>query len=205
MNLAIFGATGATGRHLVEQALDAGHQVRALVRHADGLPVAHPRLRIVVGTLAQPAIVGSVVQGADAVISVFGARKGDASAICTEGARSIMQAMTTAGARRLVALSAYGASETRHASLFIRFIRKLIAAKMRDKDGMEALVRDSGLDWTLVRPPILTNGARSGSYRAGTALKPGVAGRLSRADLAAFMLREAGEGNYIRQALVVSQ
>ncbi|MDQ1922035.1 NAD(P)-dependent oxidoreductase [Massilia pseudoviolaceinigra] len=205
MNLAIFGATGATGRHLVEQALDAGHQVRALVRSADGLPIAHPRLRIVVGTFAQPAIVGGVVQGADAVISVLGARKGEACAICTEGARSIVQAMNTAGVQRLVALSAYGASETRNASLFIRFIRKIIAAKMRDKDGMEALVRDSELDWTLVRPPILTNGERSGSYRAGTALQPGVTGRLSRADLAAFMLREAGEGNYIGQAVVVSR
>ncbi|ATQ77305.1 nucleoside-diphosphate sugar epimerase [Massilia violaceinigra] len=205
MNLAIFGATGATGRHLVEQALEAGHQVRALVRNADGLPIAHPRLRIVVGMLAQPAIVSGVAQGADAVICVLGARKGEASAICTEGARSILQAMNTAGARRLVALSAYGASETRNASLFIRFIRKVIAAKMRDKDGMEALVRDSELDWTLVRPPVLTNGERSGRYRAGTALKPGVTGRLSRADLAAFMLREAAEGTYIGQAVVVSR
>ncbi|NHZ80247.1 NAD(P)H-binding protein [Massilia sp. CCM 8695] len=201
MKLAMFGATGATGRHLVEQALQAGHEVRALVRNADAWSGAHPRLQIIAGTFAQPAIVGDVVRGADAVISVLGARKGDASAVCTGGMRSIVQAMNVAGVQRLVALSAHGASETRKASLFIRFLRKLIAAKMR----MEALVRDSALDWTLVRPPMLTDGARRGGYRAGTGLMPGFAGRLSRADLAAFMLQEAGEGNYIRQAVMVSQ
>ncbi|MDM5181171.1 NAD(P)H-binding protein [Massilia sp. DJPM01] len=205
MKLAMFGATGATGRHLVEQALQAGHEVRALVRNADAWSGAHPRLQIIAGTFAQPAIVGDVVRGADAVISVLGPRKGDASAVCTGGMRSIVQAMNAAGVQRLVALSAYGASETRNASLFIRFVRKLIAAKMRDKDGMEALVRDSALDWTLVRPPMLTDGARRGGYRAGTGLMPGIAGRLSRADLAAFMLQEAGEGSYIRQAVMVSQ
>jgi putative NADH-flavin reductase len=205
MKLALFGASGATGRHLVEQALQAGHEVVALVRGRDAFPEPRQRLRLVVGSLADPALVRSVVQGADAVISVLGARKGEASTICADGAHGIVQAMQAAGTRRLLALSAYGASETGTASLFIRLVRKLIAAKMRDKDRMEALVRASALDWTLVRPPVLTNGARSAAYRSGTALKPGVAGRLSRADLAAFMLHEAQQGQYIGAAVVVSR
>lgn len=205
MKLALFGASGATGRHLLGQALAAGHEVRALVRNAGAMSVTHPRLQLVAGTLAQPDAVQAVVQGTDAVISVLGARKGDASPVCTDGMHSILQAMNATGARRLLALSAYGASETRHASLFIRLVRKIIAAKMRDKDSMEALVRDSSLDWTLVRPPVLTNSAPAGGYRAGAKLEPGLAGRLSRADLAAFMLREALEGHYIGQAVVVSQ
>ena len=203
MKLAIFGATGGTGRHLVDEALQAGHQVRALVR-TPGTFAAHPSLEVASGTLAQADLVAATVRGADAVISVLGARKGEAAPICTDGIRSIVQAMGAAGTRRLLALSTYGASETRHASWFIRFVRMAIAAKMRDKDGMEALVRTSMLDWTLVRPPMLTDGARSGAWRAGTALVPGMGARLSRADLAAFLLQEALAGQYVGQAVVVS-
>ncbi|NHZ32732.1 NAD(P)-dependent oxidoreductase [Massilia rubra] len=204
MKLAVFGASGGVGRHAVAQALQAGHEITALVRSASAIPIAHPRLHIVVGTFAQPDAVKEVVQGADAVISVLGVRKGDTSAVCTDGMRGIVQAMNAAGARRLVALSAYGASETRNASLFIRFVRRIIAAKMRDKDSMEILVRASALDWTLVRPAMLTNGKRRGGYRAAPTLTPGLFAGLSRADLAAFMLHECSEDAYLRQAVTVS-
>ncbi|OEZ55437.1 NAD(P)-dependent oxidoreductase [Duganella sp. HH105] len=204
MRLAIFGATGATGRHLVEQALQAGHEVRALTRSPQALPLRDPRLQVIAGSLDDEAALRSTLSGADAVISVLGARRGDAAPVCTDGMRSILPAMQAAGVRRLVALSAYGAAETRDASLFIRFVRKVIAAKMRDKDGMEALVRASGADWTLVRPPALTNGKPGGVWRAGATLRPGWSGRLARADLAAFMLREAERGAYIGAAPVVS-
>ncbi len=205
MKLTIFGATGSTGRHLVQQALRAGHEVTAFTRTPGGLPIQHPGLRIAVGTLDQDAAMRDAVRGADAVISVLGLRNNEAGAVCTDGARGILKAMGATGARRLIALSAYGASETRRDSLFIRFVRKVIAQKMRDKDNMEELVRGSGTDWTLVRPPALTDGKATNSYRAGTGLKPGMTGRLSRADLAAFILQEAAEGAYIRKAPLVMQ
>lgn len=205
MKLAMFGASGATGRHLLQLALDAGHTVTVLLRSADSLSIHHPALTAIVGRLDQPATVQSVVQGADAVISVLGARKGGAQTICSDAMRSIVPAMQATGSRRLIALSAYGASETSKASCFIRFVRMVIADKMRDKDAMEALVRASGTDWTLVRPPALTNGQASGRYRSGTGLRPGIAGRLSRADLAAFILQTAESGNFIGQAPVVSR
>ncbi|MQA39918.1 NAD(P)-dependent oxidoreductase [Rugamonas aquatica] len=204
MKLAIFGATGATGRHLVELALQAGHDVRALTRSPQALPLRDPRLHVIAGSLDDEAALHSALSGADAVISVLGTRRGDASPVCTDGMRSILPAMQAAGVRRLVALSAYGASETHDATLFIRFVRKVIAAKMRDKDGMEALVRASGTDWTLVRPPALTNGKPGGAWRTGAALRPGWSARLARADLAAFMLREAERGDYVGAAPVVS-
>ena len=144
-----------------------------------------------------------MVQGADAVITLLGARKGGAQTICSDAMRSIVPAMQAKGVRRLIALSAYGAAESRNASWFIRFVRMVIADKMRDKDAMEALVRASGTDWTLVRPPALTNGEASGRYRSGTGLRPGITARLPRADLAAFILRSAESGSFIGQAPVV--
>ncbi len=204
MKLALFGATGATGRHLLEQALTRGHHVTALARDAASLPTDHPGLTVVLGHIAQPEAVLRVVRGQDAVISVLGVRDGGPVTICSDGARAIIAAMRTAGTRRLIALSAYGASETRHASLLIRFVRAVIADKMRDKDAMEALVRDSGLDWTLVRPPILTNGAASGTYRAGAAPRMAAFARIARADVAHFLLREAAEAADIGQAVIVT-
>lgn len=204
MKLAIFGASGATGRHLLQLALDAGHTVTVLVRSADSLPLKHPALTAVVGRIDQLETVESIVQGADAVISVLGARKGGAQTICSDAMRSIVPAMHAVGVHRLIALSAYGAAETRNASWFIRFVRMAIADKMRDKDAMEALVRASDTDWTLVRPPALTNSEATGRYRSGTGLRPGITGRLPRADMAAFILHTAESGEFIGQAPVVS-
>lgn len=204
MKLAIFGASGATGRLLVQQALAAGHHVSVLLRSPDSLPIDDVRLQRIVGQLDQPDAVAAVVQGADAVISVLGMRKGGAQTVCTDGIRSILPAMQQTGTQRLIALSAYGALETQQHSWFIRLVRKLISEKMRDKDGMEQLVRASTTDWTLVRPPALTNGAATGAYRASTELRPGLTGRLSRADLAGFMLGVAESGRYLHQAPVVS-
>jgi uncharacterized protein YbjT (DUF2867 family) len=221
MKLAVFGASGATGRQLVQQALEAGHSIAVLVRTAASLPVEHARLRRVVGALDDADAVRSVVDGADAVISVLGVRnvrnvrKGSAPTVCSDGIRSILPAMDRTGVRRLVALSAYGASETRHASWFIRLVRCVIGAKMRDKDAMEQLVRASATDWTLVRPPALHHGKSSGktgsriskiagaNYRAGAPLRPGVTARLARADLGAFILQTVEQGNYIGAAPIV--
>jgi putative NADH-flavin reductase len=204
MKLAIFGASGATGRLLVQQALAAGHDVTVLLRSAGSLTLEGARLQRIVGQLDNPDTVAAVVQGADAVISVLGVRKSGSPTVCTDAIRSILQAMYRTGVLRLVALSAYGALETQHDSWLIRLIRKIISAKMRDKDGMETLVRASSMGWTLVRPPALTNGATTGNFRAGTGLRPGVAGLLSRSDLAGFMLKVAESGDYLHQAPIVS-
>lgn len=204
MKLAIFGASGATGRHLVQQALARQHEVKVLIRHVDSLPDQHERLTRVVGSLDNPLVVQSVIEGADAVISVLGARKGEAQTVCSDGIRSILVAMQTSNVHRLIALSAFGAGETHDASMFIRFVRTVISEKMRDKDEMEKSVKASAVDWTLVRPPRLTNGEASGQYRADMTLKPGISGSISRADLAGFILQAAEKSSFIHQAPIVA-
>jgi len=203
MKLAIFGASGATGRHLVNQALSSGHSVTALVRTPDSLQVNHVGLKLIVGELYNSVTVESVIRDADTVISVLGARKGKDQNICTDGLSKIIPAMQKVGVKRLIALSAYGASETHNASLFIRFVRSIISEKMRDKDDMEDLVRASHTDWTLIRPPMLTNGDASKNYRSGIDLRPGITGRISRADLASFILQTVVSGSYIHEAPIV--
>lgn len=204
MKLAIFGATGVTGRHLIEQALHLGHEVTAVVRAAGAMTLHHPQLRIVEAALHDSAQMRLAVKDQDVVISVLGVRKGGASTICADGARSILAAMEASGTRRLVALSAYGASETSRASLFIRFVRSVIAEKMRDKDEMERRIRASSVSWTLVRPPALTNGKQTGAYRFGTDLKIGMTGRISRSDLADFILKEGIQDKSAGKVLAVS-
>jgi len=191
MRLVIFGATGATGRHVIEQALKLGHNVTAIVRAPGAFAMSHPKLKTTQAELHDPAAMRLAVQNQDVIISVLGVRKGGSSTICADGAKSILAAMAATGTRRLVALSAYGASETQRDTLFIRFVRSVIAAKMRDKDEMERLIRNSDVTWTLVRPPALTNGKLTGSYRFGSNLKIGMSGRISRSDLAEFILKEA--------------
>jgi putative NADH-flavin reductase len=204
MKITIFGASGSTGLQLVKQALAANHEVAALVRTASSLPLEHANFKAIVGNFDQPDAVQRAVQNTDVVISVLGMRKKGLSNVCTEGVRSILAAMAAQQKRRLIVLSAYGAGETQSASMSAKMVRMIIAAKMDDKDNMEALVSASNIDWTIVRPPALTNGQLSEKYQVGVGLKIGFFAKLSRADLAQFILREASVGQYIKQAPTVA-
>jgi putative NADH-flavin reductase len=204
MKITIFGASGATGQQLVEQALAANHEVTAFVRNVSSLPLQHANFKTIVGNFDQPDAVQRAAQNADVVISVLGVRKKGLPDVCTEGVRSILAAMEVQQKRRLIVLSAYGAGETQDSSLSAKMIRMILADKMRDKDHMEALVSATSIDWTIVRPPALTNGPLSGKYRAGVGLKIGFFAKLSRADLAQFIMGEASFGQYIKQAPTVA-
>lgn len=204
MKIVVFGASGVTGNHLVKQALEMGHEVTAVVRTAVNFQLSSPRLHVMEVSLQDPSGIQLAVRDQDVVISVLGIRKGSSSTICADGATSILNAMEAVGTRRLVALSAYGASETRRASLFIRFVRTVIADKMRDKDLMERAIRNSGICWTLIRPPALTNGKRTSIYRFGSGLNIGALGRISRSDVSDFILKHAVSDDHIGKALSVT-
>ena len=190
MRIAVFGATGGTGREVVAQALRGGHEVTALVRDRGRL-VTHDRLRVVVGTLDRPELVAEVVDGADAVISALGTTEKGPVTVCTDGVRSILGAMAARGVRRLVVVSAHGVGESHDHSLYVLAVWASVGHKMRDKERMEELIDAADVEATIVRPPALSTGPHTGTYRTGPDLKIRLTSKISRADLADFLLREA--------------
>jgi putative NADH-flavin reductase len=193
MRITVFGATGGTGRHVVEQALDAGHQVTAVVRDPARLPVP-PRDDLTVATarLDDRGAVLDVVRGADAVVDALGGRASGPTTFRTDTARVVTAAMRDAGVRRLVVLSASGAHTTGD-SLPVRIVVKPLLGRFlrhefADMRAMEDVVRASGLDWTIMLPPQLTDGPRTGKVRRRVDANVRGSYRISRVDLAAAVL-----------------
>jgi putative NADH-flavin reductase len=201
MHLGVFGGTGNTGRHLIEQALRKGHEVTALTNDPGKLPV-HPHLHAVAGDVRDEQSVREVVAGVHAVFSMLGER--GRTTTCTDGIRSILHAMHSLSVRRLLALSAHGVAESRHSNLYVRLGWKLMRGVMQDKERMESLIRASNTNWTVVRPARIINGPHTGDYHAGTALRLGSMAKISFADLASFMLSLVKRTNAQKQMISVA-
>lgn len=202
MRLAIFGATGRAGRVLVAHALQQGHEVTALTRDPARIS-PRPGLRVVGGDVRDPASVAATLDGTEAIVSTLGRRRRGPD-ICTEGIRTVLARAADGGPRRLVVLSNYGVAESRHRSAYVTVSWLLERAVLRDKEQMEALLPHSDTDWTVVRAPVLTNGPRTGDYRTGADLRLSFSARVSRADLAEFMLTEVRDSTYPRQAVAIT-
>jgi uncharacterized protein YbjT (DUF2867 family) len=209
MNITVFGATGGTGRHIVEQALDAGHQVVAVVRDPARLAVP-PRdgLSVVTARLDDRAAVLRAVADADAVVDALGARGGGPTTFRTDTARVVTSAMRDAGVRRLVVLSASGAHTTGD-SLPVRVLVKPVLGwflrhQFADMRSMEDVVRASGLDWTIVLPPQLTDGPRTGKVRRRVGANVRGSYRITRADLAAAVVAAVSDEEVRGKALSVA-
>ncbi len=208
MKLAIFGATGRTGRPLVERALAEGHDVVALARTPAKLPLADARLTVVQGDATDPAAVENVVRGADAVISVIGQAKGSPHDLQTAATRTIVNAMRAHGVKRLVSLTGAGVDAPQDRPTLMNHAIKLALKTLsghvlRDAVGHVAIIQGSGLEWIIVRAPMLTEGARVGSYRVGW-VGVNTGARIARADLADFLLKEVTDTTYLRQLPMVS-
>jgi putative NADH-flavin reductase len=209
LRLTIFGATGGTGRHLVRQALDAGQEVTAVARTPARMDLRHDRLRVVRGDVLDPASIAPALSGAEAVVSAIGPDGGRGpSSVMSAGTRHIIEAMQHAGVRRLIVVSAAPIGDAEGGTLPYRLlVRPLLWALFRnvyeDMDRMEESVRTSGTDWTIMRPPRLTNGPRTGRYRTApnTALRRG--NLLSRADLADAILRLPADPDAVKAAIAI--
>ncbi len=200
MNIVVFGASGRTGRCIVEQGLSRGHQVTAFV-YKSRVPGWPEKLRMVIGDVLSADDVEKAVAGQDAVLSALG-RTGSPRPITFPGTKNVVDAMEKLGVQRLVVESAFGAGESaREISLPDRlFVRGLLLrSSFRDKDMMEECVEKSNLRWTIVRPTRLTDGPRQGGYRAGERIGVNIASGISRADVADFILKQLESDEFLRK------
>jgi putative NADH-flavin reductase len=200
----VLGASGATGREVVRQALAQRLSVTAFVRDPARLTVVEPRLHIVRGDVGDYAAVADAVEGQEAVISTLGvSRPLHSDPVVVDGIRHTLRAMDEHGVSRLVYLSFIGVRESRAAAGFVvRNIAKYpLRHEIADHEAKEALIRASGCDWTIVRAPKLSNSQPTGRYREGEEIVArSLFPVLPRADVAAFLLRQVRERAYIRRA-----
>ncbi len=209
MKLALFGATGRTGQHLLEQALAHGHAVTALVRNPSALSPRH-ELVIVQGDVLNPIQVEATVQGRDVVLSALGGARTVKAAqtsgpryIRTIGTGHILAAMIKHSVRRFVCQSAYGAGEDKNRNLYAIGAWLMAKEDFEDTERQERLIQQSPLDWVIVRPTRLTDGSARGVYHAGVGLRVGPFAKISRADVADFMLKQVTDTAYVHKTPVL--
>lgn len=208
MKLAILGATGRTGIPLIQQALDAGDEVIALARTPSKMPIQHERLKVVQGDAMNAADVAKVVSGADAVLVAIGHTKDTPRNMQAIAARNIVNAMKQFGVKRLIALTGAGIAAPQDRPKLINHLIKLALLTLspgvyRDSLDYSQIIRESGLDWVIVRGPMLNEGPRTGSYRVGW-VGVNTGSRISRADLADFMLKQVRDNGFLHQMPMVS-
>jgi len=216
MKLTVFGASGGTGSAVVSQALNAGHEVVAVVRDPARLPISHPNLTVVTADVMRPGDIADAVTGRDAIISALGHsrrrqdRKSATVTFCADSARSITEAMRIAGSRRLVIVSASGPYADEGDGPLLRYVAKPLLGRTvfktvwDDLVAMEGVVRASGLDWTVLRPPQLTDKPLTGRYRTrqGLNLRRGL--RVARADVAHLALAVVADPDTFRTAIYLA-
>jgi putative NADH-flavin reductase len=208
VNILIIGATGGTGRELVKQALERGHRVTALVRNPAKLKIEHPDLQVIKGNVLNYTDVENAVKGNEAVVSALGHKRWFVpTRILSEGTRNILDSMKKNGVRRFVCETSLGVGDSwgKLGLYYTLFVVPFITYfYFRDKKRQEDLIRENPLDWIIVRPGQLTNGRRRGTYRHGTNLGNYVLTlRISRADVADFMLKQLVDSTYLRRAVAI--
>jgi putative NADH-flavin reductase len=203
MKLLVFGATGGTGREIVAQGLDQGHVLTAFARNPTALTTKHEKLKLALGDVRDYPSVQAAVQGQEAVLSALGVRKLRKNTVLSDGTKNIIRAMEQHGVRRFICESSLGVGDSQGQLgwLFNLFIIPLFLRNVfRDKEAQEQYIKQSSLDWIIVRPAALTNGSRTGVYRHGFGTTDRtIKGKISRADVADFMLQQLTDDTYLRQ------
>jgi putative NADH-flavin reductase len=211
MSIVVFGANGPTGRLLVAHALAAGHQVIAVTRRPDKFPQQHPNLTVARADVLDASAVEGVVSGADAILSTLGAPYGRKQvAVYSVGVRNILTAMERHQVRRLVVVSSSATDPKPYADagfFFNRVVQPFVVNVLgktvyEDMRRMEELIRNSEVDWTIVRPSGLFDADFVSDYELA---ENHIAGRFTaRSDLAAAMLAQIDDERYVRKILAIA-
>ncbi len=202
MKVIVFGATANTGLQLLEQGLAAGHEMTAFVRSADKLGSLGDRVRVITGDVLDEAQVSETIRGHDVVLSCLGTRPWKHFDICTHATRVISKAMAVAGVKRLIVLSTQGIGDSTLGPLAKVGAAIVLRRAFADKLVMEGELESGALDWTAVRPGLLTNGKPRGAWR--TCIDNSIhGGKIARADVAAFVLQQLASDEWLRKHPVI--
>jgi putative NADH-flavin reductase len=208
MRVLVVGASKGIGLETTRQALAAGHHVRALARSAAGMTLADPKLEKMSASALRSADMEAAVMGVDVVIQALGIGMGELSRpvhLFSDATRLLLAAMQAKGVRRLISVTGFGAGDSRASiSPLQRLPFQIVFGRAyEDKSLQERLIKDSGLDWTIARPGVLTNGSRTGRYRILADASQWRNGIISRADVADFLVRQVEDRTYVHQAPVL--
>ena len=201
MRLIIFGSTGSVGRLLVEQALQDNHVVTAFLRDPGKLTITHTNLKIIRGDVLDYQSVEKAMKNQEVVLCTLGA--GSKGTVRAEGTRNIVRAMESNGVKRLICQSTLGAGDSKgNLNFFWKHIMfgLLLKQAYMDHELQENYVIQSKLDWTIVRPAAFTDGSRTGNYRHGFGPhEKALTLKISRADVADFILNQVAQNTYLRK------
>lgn len=206
MKIVLFGASGQTGRLVVDQALESGYEVVAFVRREGSVVADRPGLRVVVGQLSDTARLEEAITGADVCISTLGGGSlSKRSPELTNGIDQIVRVMEKAGVHRFIYLSSVGAGDSRYYMgplMRLLIVGLLLRVPLADHTANEKRLDSSRLNWTLIRPGSLTNGEKTGKIRHGSEFTKLTGNpKISRSDVAAFILQEVASSNYVKKGV----
>ena len=207
--IALFGGSGRTGQQFLNQALAQEYTIKALVRTPEKITQQSTQLEVIKGDVLDAAAVAQVVAGTDVVVSLFGQVKGSPAWVQTEGTQNIISAMQKHDIKRIISLSGGGLpykqkDRPKLPDHLIRFIMRLAVPQiLNDAQKHYEALQASGLDWTIVRAPRLTDGERRGQYRIGW-VGVNASTQISRADLADFIIKQLNDKTFYNQLPFVS-
>ncbi|MEM6445451.1 MAG: SDR family oxidoreductase [Cyanobacteria bacterium J06642_2] len=208
MKLSIFGATGSIGRQVVEQALEQGHDVTAFTRDLAKLDIHHPHLNVVQGDVLDALSVEQAVRGRDAVVCVLGSGQKLTGSVRSEGTKQIVRAMERSGIQRLICQSTLGTGDSwENLNFYWKYVMFgfILRNVFADHERQEEVVKQSQLDWTIVRAGAFVDGDRTGQYRHGFSGTDKTSQlKISRADVADFILKQLGDDSYLHAAPALS-
>jgi len=208
MRILIIGASKGIGLETTRQALAAGHHVRALARSATAIAVSNPSLEKMPGDALKPEDVEAALAGVGVVIQTLGVGLGELFRpvhLFSDATRVLIAAMNRQGVKRLICVTGFGAGDSRASiSCLQRLPFQIVVGRAYDdKTLQETLIKESGLDWTIARPGVLTSGPRTGRYRILAEASQWRNGIISRANVAEFLVRQIGDGAFIRKTPVL--
>ncbi|MEN0003575.1 MAG: SDR family oxidoreductase [Bacteroidota bacterium] len=207
MHIALIGPTGGTGRAVIQQALEKGYEITALIRTSEKMEVSHDRLHLIQGDALLYEDVQKVIAGKDVVVCCLGTRAADKRMVRAEGTRNIVRAMEAEGVRKLIAQTSLGYGDTAEMMpwyMTYLIIPIILKNAFKDHPLQEEIIEQSNVDWVIARPGSLTNGPKTERYKQGFPTTEKVKLRISRADVAHFMLQQVESDRYLGQKVGLS-